>query len=191
MIQSSTPSRRPRTRWATVERPVQTIDAEVGQHPADPLEVGPAFVAEHRRVDQQRVQLHRHQLLGRHRAGGLAQLPAGRLRALGEDGDESAVGVDHREPDGLIGVQRFAARRCGWGALDRQTERLYAHAESGRNACVHRIFTGCDASKLRQRAERGAARRRPDARRRGHACGCARFPAREADPRSPVCLRSS
>ena len=78
--------------------------AEVGQHPADPLEVGPAFVAEHRRVEQERVQLHRHQLLGRDRAAERAQLPARRLGALGQHGDETAVVVDHREPDGLLSV---------------------------------------------------------------------------------------
>ena len=55
VIQSSTPRRRPRTRWATVERAGADDDAEVGKHSADPLEVAPAVVAEDRRVEQQRV----------------------------------------------------------------------------------------------------------------------------------------
>lgn len=34
--------------------------------------------------------------------GALAQLPAGSLGALGEDGDETTVAIDYREPDGGI-----------------------------------------------------------------------------------------
>ena len=79
--------------------------AEIGEHSADPLQVAPAVVAQHRRVDQDRAQLHRDQLLRGDRAGDLALLPPGGLRALREDRDETAVVVDHREPDGLLRVQ--------------------------------------------------------------------------------------
>ena len=76
--------------------------AEIGELAADAVEVLPGFIADHSGVDQHRVQLHRDHFLGRHGAGRLAQLPAGRLRPLGEDGDEAAVGVDDAEPDGLL-----------------------------------------------------------------------------------------
>ena len=79
--------------------------AEVGKHPADALDVPPAFLAEHGRVEQDRVELHRDQLLGRDRAAEHALLPAGGLGALGEHRDEATVVVDYREPDGLLCVQ--------------------------------------------------------------------------------------
>ena len=100
--------------------------AEVGQHPADALDVVPAFVAEHGRVEQQRVELHRDQLFGRDRAGDLPLLPAGGLGALGEHRDEAAVVVDHRQPDGLLCVQSGRRRLGTDGALSSSDERLYA-----------------------------------------------------------------
>ena len=83
--------------------------AEVGKHPADPLQVGPRFVAENGEVDQQRVQLHRHQLLRRDRAAHHPLLPARRFGALRQHGHEAAVVVDYREPDGLLCVQVLGA----------------------------------------------------------------------------------
>ena len=77
-------------------------DAEVGEQAADPVEVAPRLVAEHRRVDQQGVQLHRDQLVGGHGAAGGTQQPARRLGALGKDGDETGIGVDHRETSGRV-----------------------------------------------------------------------------------------
>ena len=77
-------------------------DAEIGEQAADPVEVAPRLVAQHRRVNQQRVQLHRHQLVGRNRATGGAQQPARRLGALGKNGDETGIGVDHRETSGRV-----------------------------------------------------------------------------------------
>jgi hypothetical protein len=77
--------------------------AEVGQHRRHPLQVVPALVAEQRRVDQQRVQLHRDEVAGGNGAGVLVQLPASGPGALGEHGDEAAVVVDDRETgDGSI-----------------------------------------------------------------------------------------
>ena len=73
--------------------------AEVGQHRGDPFEVGPGFVAQHGRVDEERIQLHRHQVARRHGAGLLAEMPTGRLSAAGEDGDETAVGVEDGDSD--------------------------------------------------------------------------------------------
>ena len=102
--------------------------AEVRQHPADPLEVAPGFVAKHRQVDQQRIQLHRHQLLGWDRAAQHALLPARCLGALREHGDETAVVVDHREANGLLCVQVAALSMARWTARRIETARLYAPA---------------------------------------------------------------
>ena len=72
--------------------------AQAGDRAADLLEELPALGPEHGEVDQQGVQLHRHQLLDRDGAREHAVLPAGAIKALAEDGEESAVGVDHRQP---------------------------------------------------------------------------------------------
>ena len=73
---------------------------QVGQHPAYALQIGPAVLAKNRGVEDDRTQLHRHQLLGRGGAGEMAVLPAGRLDPLGEHANEAAVVVYDREPDG-------------------------------------------------------------------------------------------
>ena len=65
LIQSSAPSRSPRTRWATVDGPVQTTTPRPGIIAADALEEIPAVGAEERRVDEHRVELHRDDLLER------------------------------------------------------------------------------------------------------------------------------
>ena len=72
---------------------------EVGEHPADALEELPAERPEHRDVDQDRVELHRHQLLGRHVRGVDAVLPAGGVEAPPEHVQEAAVVVDYGETD--------------------------------------------------------------------------------------------
>ena len=65
--QSSAPSRSPRTRWATVDCPVQTTMPRPGSAPADPLEVLPRLRAEHGEVDDERAEAHRDERVERHR----------------------------------------------------------------------------------------------------------------------------
>ena len=119
---------------------MQTRTPSPGTDAADLLQVLPALGAEHREVDQQRVQLHRHQLLGRDAAREHAVLPAGALEALAEDREEAAVGVDHRQPDGACLVSHrglpFAALMIGprLGAQRRLPERGFtgfSQAKSG------------------------------------------------------------
>src|SRR3954471_12125774 len=83
-------------------------EAELRQQPGDPLEVGPGFVPEQGRVDQQRVQLHRHEVSWRHGPGAAAEGPAGSFGTLGKDGDEAAVGVDHGDADSRSVCTRLA-----------------------------------------------------------------------------------
>ena len=87
--------------------------AEVGKHSADTFQIGAALLTDDLRVDQERVQLHRHQLLGRDRAAQHPLLPAGRFGALGENGDEAAVVVDYREP-GLLRIHIGGSAGHGW-----------------------------------------------------------------------------
>ena len=106
--------------------------AEVGEHRGDTLQVVPAFVAQQRRVDQQGVELHRHQIARGHRAGALAQLPARRVGALGKNGDEATVVIDYRKTDGLLWVGLYAPAAGEWpafssdfrGPVDRQILRF-------------------------------------------------------------------
>ena len=99
-IQSSAPSRRPRTRWATVESLRADDHAEPGHHPRDPLEERPRVVGgEHGEVDEQRVDLHRHELVGRDGTAEDAVLPAGGVEPLAEHLEKGAVAIDDRDSE--------------------------------------------------------------------------------------------
>ena len=70
---------------------------------ADALEVLPAAGAEDREVDDQRVQPHRHQRVGRGRRRQRAVLPPERVEPVGQHLHESRVAVDDRQPEPLVG----------------------------------------------------------------------------------------
>ena len=107
VTQSSAPIRRPRTRWATDERPVQTTTPRPGRQPAQPLEVRPALRPEDREVDDERVEPHRDDGVERDGARQHAVLPAGALQPLAEDLQESGVGVQDGQADRRL--RRMAA----------------------------------------------------------------------------------
>ena len=200
-IQSSAPRRSPRTRWATVAPWVQTITPEVGEHSADPLQELPGQRAEQRGIDEEGVQLHRRQLLGRHRPGENPVLVAGRLEALGEHVNEAGVVVD----DGYSecypwAVIDMAARRGPAGpALPRSSE-PHTMVVAPRSSLSRRsqnfhspllgIFTSdrADATRLRANEKSSLVRRATHSLPR-----VARllFPDQNVDPRTPVAISSS
>ena len=83
-------------------------DAEVGQHPADPLEELPAERPEDRDVDEQGVQLHRHELLGRHARRRGRGTPSRRRRSAARARAGSRCRCRLRR-DGLCRAREFIA----------------------------------------------------------------------------------
>ena len=81
MIQSSAPRRRPADALGDGRARRADDDRQVGKQPADALEEIPAERAEEREVDQQGVELHRHELVDGHARAVDAVLPAGRVEA--------------------------------------------------------------------------------------------------------------
>ena len=62
-------------------------DAELGQRPAEALEPRPGR-ADHREIDDDRAEAHRHDRLGGDRGGEHAVLPASAVEALAENGEK-------------------------------------------------------------------------------------------------------
>ncbi len=109
--QSSAPRRSPRTRWATVAPWVQTITPRSGSIPQTRSMKSQPSGPSSDRIDDQGVQLHRRQLLGRHRARERPVLAAGALEPLDEDVNEPGVVVDDRYAKCRgLGAHRLAAR---------------------------------------------------------------------------------
>ena len=106
--QSSAPSRSARTRWATVDGPLQTTTGSAGSavHTCSRY-AQPDAPSTARSIDE-RAEPQRDQLLDRHRAGQHALLPAARTDALLEDVEEAAVAVDDGE------AERSGARSRAW-----------------------------------------------------------------------------
>src|SRR5436190_6460008 len=76
-------------------RALRTDDhAEIRKHAADPLDEFPGQRTQEQRIDHEGVQLHRRQLLRRHRAREDPILAARSLESLDEDPYESRVVVD-------------------------------------------------------------------------------------------------
>jgi hypothetical protein len=73
--------------------------AEAREPSAQTLEVRPALGTQHREVDHERVEAHRHDCVERDRARQHAVLPAGGLQPLGEDLQESGVGIQDGQAD--------------------------------------------------------------------------------------------
>ena len=105
VTQSSAPSRSPRTRWATVDWPVQTTTGSAGSSRRDLLEIRPRVRAEQREIDDERAEAHRDEALDRHGTGQHDVLPAEAVEALAEYLDESCVAVTYGD----------AQRRCDDG----------------------------------------------------------------------------
>ena len=93
VIQSSTPRRRPRTRWPTDVRPVQTTTPSAGVAHADLLELAPTRRRRRRRVDDEHVRAHGQQRLGRSRAADDVERRVHGLQALGQHLHEAACRV--------------------------------------------------------------------------------------------------
>ena len=74
---------------------MQTTTPRPGSARAEPLEVVPRLRPEDGEVDHDRVEAHRDDGVGRHRAGEHAVLPAEALQALAEHLEEAGVGVQH------------------------------------------------------------------------------------------------
>ena len=100
VTQSSAPSRRPRTRWATEVGPVQTTTTWLGEMRADAAEVGPRLRAQHRESITIACWRMAADLFRRRRAAEHLRAPADGADALGEHADEAAVRVDDRQPRG-------------------------------------------------------------------------------------------
>ncbi len=94
VIQSSAPRRRPRTRWATVEGPVQTTIPSSGSAPQRRSNHAHAWGPRIGEVDDERGEAHRGDRVGGDGAGEHAVLPAEPVESLGENLDEAAVAVE-------------------------------------------------------------------------------------------------
>ena len=98
VIQSSAPKRSPRTRWATVEGPVQTTIPRSGSAPQRRSSHSHACGPSTARSTTSADEAHRADRLGRDGAGEHAVLPAEPVEALGEHLDEAAVAVQNGDP---------------------------------------------------------------------------------------------
>ena len=89
---------------------------------AEPAEIGPGLAAEQRRIDHDRVQAHRGQLLDRGRAREQLGAPADGADPLREHLREAAVGVDdgqthrRRGGDGVLELGQLARPGCAFEA---------------------------------------------------------------------------
>ena len=70
---------------------------QTGEAGAHALEVLPAPLPQHGKVDHQRVQPHGDQGIERHRAGERAVVPPERLEAIGQHLHETRIAVDDRQ----------------------------------------------------------------------------------------------
>src|SRR5204863_6492930 len=104
---------------------------KVGHHPADPLDEVPGEWPEERRIDDERVQLHCRELLGRHRSREDAVLGARPLQALRQDADEPGVVVEH-------GYAEWSLRAHGLRGM--------VVARGAATATVHTTFTSNPAT---------------------------------------------
>ena len=78
---------------------MQTTTPQAGEAGAELVEVRPALGAEHREVDDDRVEPHRDQRVQRHRRGEHAVRPAHAFQALAEHLQEAGIRIDHRQAD--------------------------------------------------------------------------------------------
>ena len=162
VTQSSAPRRRPRTRWATVDCPVQTITrqrraARRRRFSRYGHALGPSSARSTTKAPRRIAT----SALDRHGAGEHDVLPAEAVEALAQYLDESCVAVAYGD----------AQRRCDDGGRVGHVGEVYGRDPStppSRRGLGHRIFTRVHPQRARttapaERAWRTSHRRRPRA----------------------------